>query len=118
MAEREPQVVTLTDALSTLAARLKEIESGTALWGPWHYSPEGDVLELIGEDGESDYWVRLADCRTPAGRLDWIAQVAKKQHLDAGTIVAFIRALDDLVGLREDDALADSRPVRQGPLAR
>jgi hypothetical protein len=43
-------------------------------WGGWRLDPATGTLE----HPESEYWVELSECRTPAEVLDWIAQAVYK----------------------------------------
>lgn len=70
-------------------------------WGPWVY--HAATRELGYRDGERQretYWVDLDRCRSGGEVLDWIAQLEEKAWLTETDLGHFVRALNDVVGLR------------------
>jgi hypothetical protein len=67
-------------------------------WGPWALDTETMVLR-IEADGHPlvDYEVDLEWCLDSAQVLDWICQIAHKDHDDYPAITGLVNALDDVL---------------------
>jgi hypothetical protein len=101
------------DVLARLFRDREEITSGRRRWGRWGYDPATNHLVLF-DAGSGDarpseaYYVSVADCLTQDSRLNQIAHIAEKPW-PSEVVGDFIRALDDVLGLRWNDAtLADA----------
>jgi hypothetical protein len=79
---------------------------------PWRFEPETRVLALY-DEGRWIYEVDLERCRTSAGVLDWIMQVASKTWATDAVIAGLARGLK---GLLNPQATLCSFGIERGPL--
>lgn len=63
---------------------------------PWRYDEKNFLLVL----DKPSYGIRLAECRTSAEVLDWIAQVGGKVGWGDDVVAGLVRALDMLFHLQ------------------
>lgn len=92
------------DLLAEMQRNHEEIRSGKRQWGRWRYRP--DIPNGHDDVDREQYYVSVKDCLTQHNRLDWIGQIADKPW-PPEVVGDFVRALDDVVGLRwPDDELA------------
>lgn len=61
-------------------------------WGNWTLDTHDGYL--VHENG---YEINLAECRTPAGLLDWIFQIRPKNWADANEIATLLEAFEDII---------------------
>ncbi|MEU4390158.1 hypothetical protein [Kribbella sp. NPDC023855] len=66
-------------------------------WGGWRLDLSAATLE----HPDSEYWIELGTCTTPAEVLSWIAQASyKRLGNDDRALAGLVRALDDILHLQ------------------
>jgi hypothetical protein len=66
-------------------------------WGGWQLDPTAATLE----HPDSEYWIELSTCTTPAAVLSWIAQASyKRLGNDDRALAGLIRSLEDILHLQ------------------
>jgi hypothetical protein len=85
---------------------------GEVTWGPWDFDPTN--LTLGHTDG---YYVDLETMLSSHSILHWIGHLsAKKKRFTPEDLGHFIRALDEVVGLRREDTALDFKAAREARL--
>ena len=73
------------------------IASNFGDWGGWQLDPTAATLE----HADSEYWIELSTCTTPAEVLSWIAQASyKRLGDDHRALAGLVRSLDDILHLQ------------------
>lgn len=70
--------------------------SRTVQRGPWRLDVDALTVTHVG----TGYRIRLSECRTSAGVLDWIAQLGAKTWLDDAGLGALTRLLADALDVQ------------------
>ena len=71
-------------------------------WGPWFkdLGLRALVCKVPGFPKGTEYVIGLEQCRTPAQKFDWLAQIAEKAWATREVLGGLVQALDETVGLR------------------
>ncbi len=80
---------------------------------PWRFNRKTQTLQLFGPRGNRRYCVGLRSCRTSAGVLDWIMQIAKKPWADDPILAGLVR---DMNRLLNPQANLCSCGIEKGPI--